>query len=391
MGIEPSGEVVLAGTWDQYSPPSHAYAFITKIDTDGHDEWYKQFSGSDDVLASDVGLDPAGNIILVGSFEGTVNFGGSTLINEQSRSLYLSKFDPKGQHIWSHGYGEHEYGSAWSVATDADGNVVLAGDFRGDIDFGGGPLKSKGDYDIFIVKFDPDALFRWNRSFGDHETQCVSDISITDAGSILVTGCFWGEVDFGGRRLRSLGESDIYVAALDKDGGHLWSDGFGDPADDQSGVSIAIDDQGKVIVGGDFRGTVDFGSGPLQSEDEIDIFLVKFGSNIAARGNPGPILTGGADGTPARTLQLCQNFPNPFNPTTTIPVEIPERTNATLVIYDVAGRVVRTLLDGVAGAGRKEIIWDGRDFGGNSVSSGVYFCRFAAGRVVQTKKLILLK
>jgi hypothetical protein len=88
---------------------------------------------------------------------------------------------------------------------------------------------------------------------------------------------------------------------------------------------------------------------------------------------------------------LHQNTPNPFNPTTTISFTLPERGRVTLAIYDVRGRLVRTLVDESVGEGYQERLWDGKDAKGARVSSGVYFYTLAAGDRTITKKMLLLK
>jgi hypothetical protein len=94
---------------------------------------------------------------------------------------------------------------------------------------------------------------------------------------------------------------------------------------------------------------------------------------------------------PVLSLTLYQNTPNPFNPTTTISFSLPDRSKATLCIYDVEGRRIRTLVDEVMKEGHQERVWDGRDASGNQVGSGVYFYCLTAGNRTLTKKMVLLK
>ena len=95
--------------------------------------------------------------------------------------------------------------------------------------------------------------------------------------------------------------------------------------------------------------------------------------------------------TPGRS-RLYQASPNPFNPMTKIEYELAGRQSVKLGIYDVKGRAVRTLLEaGIQSAGRHEVIWDGRSDGGESMPSGVYFCRLEAGDAFRTIKMVLLK
>jgi len=90
-------------------------------------------------------------------------------------------------------------------------------------------------------------------------------------------------------------------------------------------------------------------------------------------------------------FNLEQNVPNPFNPTTTIRFVIPEDGDVSLAIYDVAGRLVRTLVDGRRRAAHYEVVWDATDNRGVTAASGVYFYRLTAGNHVKTRKMVLLK
>jgi hypothetical protein len=86
------------------------------------------------------------------------------------------------------------------------------------------------------------------------------------------------------------------------------------------------------------------------------------------------------------TPLLCQNYPNPFNPTTAISYQLPSLTFVTLKVYDMLGKEVATLVEGVQSAGNHMVRFDG-----SAVRSGVYFCRLQAGSFNETKKLILVK
>jgi hypothetical protein len=90
-------------------------------------------------------------------------------------------------------------------------------------------------------------------------------------------------------------------------------------------------------------------------------------------------------------FELLPNYPNPFNPATTITFVIPEVMKVKLGIYDIAGRKIRTLLNNQHPAGRHQMVWDGRDDNGNMVASGIYIYRFRAGQFVQTRKMLLMK
>jgi hypothetical protein len=89
---------------------------------------------------------------------------------------------------------------------------------------------------------------------------------------------------------------------------------------------------------------------------------------------------------------LSQNYPNPFNPQTTINFTVKEQANVSLRIYNVAGQLVRTLVDETKAPGvAHTVVWDGRNNAGSSVSSGVYFYKLVTKSFTQTKKMVLLK
>jgi hypothetical protein len=92
------------------------------------------------------------------------------------------------------------------------------------------------------------------------------------------------------------------------------------------------------------------------------------------------------------SLALGANYPNPFNPSTTIAYEIPSATTrASLVVYDVRGARVRTLFEGTAKPGRHLVAWDGRNDAHDPVASGVYFYRLSTPARSLTRKMVLLK
>jgi hypothetical protein len=98
-------------------------------------------------------------------------------------------------------------------------------------------------------------------------------------------------------------------------------------------------------------------------------------------------------GTPAApaVFTLEQNFPNPFNPVTTIVFSLPEKGEAMLAVYDVSGRLVKTLHEGVLDQGRHKATWDGSNNAGRTVSSGVYFAKLVTKNNVAETKMVILK
>jgi len=131
----------------------------------------------------------------------------------------------------------------------------------------------------------------------------------------------------------------------------------------------------KPDAGGSYECWVETGTA-----DCVDVYCMGTGDDVS-----------GLRMVDTKRFHLYQNYPNPFNPTTNITFTVPGSAHTTLSIYNIEGRLVKTLLDSDFEGGVKTVTWDGRDARGNPVSSGVYFYRLSAGNDVMTKKMILLK
>lgn len=94
---------------------------------------------------------------------------------------------------------------------------------------------------------------------------------------------------------------------------------------------------------------------------------------------------------PVYATRLQGNYPNPFNPETTISYSLKSTEPVALGIYNIKGELVKTLVNDVKPAGNHSLIWNGKDNTGRAVSSGIYFCKLQAGKVSDTAKMILLK
>ena len=90
-------------------------------------------------------------------------------------------------------------------------------------------------------------------------------------------------------------------------------------------------------------------------------------------------------------FSLKQNFPNPFNPTTTISYSLPETARVRLDIYNLKGQLVKKLIDSEMAAGPHSVVWNGKDGNDQAVASGVYFYRISSPNNTQTKRMLLMK
>ncbi|MBD3403933.1 T9SS type A sorting domain-containing protein [candidate division GN15 bacterium] len=122
-----------------------------------------------------------------------------------------------------------------------------------------------------------------------------------------------------------------------------------------------------------------------QSRELIDWLLAdEIGHNVGA-----PRVV--AEPPMPTAVSLGANYPNPFNPSTTISFSLSAAGQARLEVFNILGQRVRTLVDGPHGAGVHSVVWDGRNNAGETVSSGVYFYRLTTDDVIESKKMLLLK
>jgi hypothetical protein len=184
-------------------------------------------------------------------------------------------------------------------------------------------------------------------------------------------------VVFYDRRYTTGNATDVFMA-VSEDGGATWSDikvsatSFTPQVDVFFGDYIGV----AALDGSVYPIWTRMDSGDLS----VWLALVDVPTGVDVAGRPA-----------AATPELLQNHPNPFNPATEISFTLPTHTRVTLTIYDVEGRRVRTLVDGALTSGTKRVAWDGRDAGGSTVSSGVYFCTLRTPESTVTRKMTLLK
>ncbi|MDQ3662841.1 MAG: SBBP repeat-containing protein [Actinomycetota bacterium] len=240
-------------------------------------------------------LDISGNLYVTGVFDGTEDFkpgsGTTTLTVAPSVSPagFVVKLDSAGKLLWAKRVGSSN--ASTSVAVDGEGSVVLAGTFRGTVDFDPGPevvnLTTTG-VDTFVVKLDSAGAFVWARKLGGPDTHLRidgSEVATDDADNIYVAGTFSGTEDFdpglGVTNLASAGEEDIFVSKLDSAGRFVWAKRIGNSFGDQV-YGLAVDSNRYVHITGNFSTIVDFNPGPgvfsLRAGDSSDAFVLKLDS-----------------------------------------------------------------------------------------------------------------
>jgi DNA-binding response OmpR family regulator len=277
------GTVNFGGTSLSSTPSGGKDIFIAKYSASGSLLWVKRFGATGDDIAQGVAVDSAGNIIVTGSFAGTVDFGGGLLTSTAGNvgsDIFLAKYSSSGVHIWSKHFGGG-YGNNYgvSVAVDASDNVIAAGMYYLGADFGGGSLSLKGSLDIYVAKFSASGTYIWSKGFGSPNADYLKGVAVDAGGDVAVTGNNTGPIDFGGGPLRvSTTSADLFLAKLSgANGGHIWSKAIGGTGA-TFGNSVAFDGDRNVIVVGTFTGSANFGGGSLVAPQTPVFVVAKYSS-----------------------------------------------------------------------------------------------------------------
>jgi len=291
VAVDGSGNVVVSGDFFgaiDFGDGSAAQAsaglsdvFVAKLDPSGAVLWGARFGGSGNDEGPAVAVDVSGNVVLVGSTNGPLDFGGGSLPAGGGTDLFVAKLEGAGHHVWSKRFGDATAQAGRAVAVGGAGEIVLAGQALGSLDFGCGAMPDVGGGDVVIAKLDPAGSCVWSKRFGDADVQDAAAVAIDAAGAVALVGVFHGSVDFGTGSLTSAGGKDLFVAKLDATGGAVWARGFGDTAD-QVGQAVALDGAANVVVTGYFGGSMSFGGTTLTSTDFYDVFLAKLDANTGA-------------------------------------------------------------------------------------------------------------
>lgn len=334
MAVGPNGEIYAGGEFKETGDGMPMRGFAV---WDGFD-WSAVGGSLGGMRARLRDIDVNGNDVYVGGYFPIVGTGGL-------EANHIARWDGEKWHALYEGIGYEESRLEPYVSAVAfyDGFLYVGGQFNR-----AGQAGANG-----VARWIPgvgwDTLGRGIRGTNSHIRTFYSD------GKNLFIGGTFTEVG---------NDYTKYVARWD---GHQWHP-MGSPLNNQ--VKTIIPYNNTLYIGGNFIGP-----------NETAMYIATWGEpQIDEPETPAPV-----------SFALNQNFPNPFNPTTTISFSLAAPSAVQLGVYDVGGRLVRTLANGVHDAGAHEIQWDGRNANGAPVSTGVYLYRLTSSTETLTRKMILLK
>lgn len=246
--------------------------------------WAQRFGGTDTAMASasdgrGVALDATGSIVLVGALGDTVDFGGGPLKSAGQQDVFVAKFGATGNHLWSKRFGDDFQQLATSVAIDQPGNVVVGGFYNGSINFGiAGHSWEGGISDGFITKLSSSGNEQWTVAAAGPALEVCASVAVDSGGNIFATGYFTNTVTFNFTTLTTTGGLDIFLVTLAPDGFVSWAKSFGD-SNLQAGLSIAVDGSGNVVLATRSTGPPSFGGATLPNAGGNDLYIAKFDTN----------------------------------------------------------------------------------------------------------------
>ncbi len=240
--------------------------------------WMQNAGGATIDEAYDVSVDPSGNAYSVGYFTSSASFGSTSLIANGSTDIFVSKNNNTGGFSWAVKAGGSGADRGTAIATDAAGNVYVTGYYNGTANFGSSSLTSNGLQDIFIAKYNTSGVLAWVKSAGSSESDFGFGIAVNSTGDVFVTGSFKGSATFGSTVVTAANTtSDVFITKLNSLGVFQWTKtGTGNYAN--LGRSVGCDNSGNVYFTGQYSDTITFDTQHNNQMQNI-IFVVKYNAS----------------------------------------------------------------------------------------------------------------
>ena len=254
--------------------------WVQKLNSDGTLGWAGQIGNSqtanDFVRPFGLTVSDSGYIYIGGYYQNNVDFDpgpGTNFLNAWTPELFVLKLDTSGQFHWvytTRAVGFNPAFSGWSVDTDPQGNVLVAGLINDSVDVDPGPGTQVlevlgGGYNTVVIKLDPTGGLIWGRSYGDGGQVQGTALAVDGQGNTYTGGTFSGTADMdpgvGVNTMTSNGGQDIFVHKLDVNGNLQWVKQIGGATQDKV-TKLAITSSGEIVASGLYSSVVDFDPGP---------------------------------------------------------------------------------------------------------------------------------
>jgi chitodextrinase len=234
------------------------------------------------VTPSGIATDPSNNVVAVGAFQSTVDFGNGTLSSAGGVDGFIVKYNPQGGLMWTKRLGSLGDDAVHSVSIDSAGNIVVVGYFSGTVDFGGVILTSitnlvLGQYvaDAFIAKYTPSGNLLWAKAFGGSSSDSGVALAVDASDNLFMAVTLQSaNAAFGTNIFSTAGSDDMVLLKLSSQGTVLWAKRWG-AANMDDAHAIAVDRAGDLVVVGYFANSTDLGGGTMNGSGNT-IFVAKY-------------------------------------------------------------------------------------------------------------------
>ncbi|MES2764993.1 MAG: T9SS type A sorting domain-containing protein [Bacteroidota bacterium] len=307
--VDKSGNVFTAGEFIEevdFDPGSGEFnlsatngnIFFSKLDADGKFVWAKQLtippSDRQGVNIREIKSDENGNIYIVGTYHGTIDFDpgqGAFTMSAYTRSIYILKLTSAGEFVWAKQFDSNPPGGYAEITSVeiTDNFIYTSGTFNSTYDFDPGTdtflltsTPGTPSLSVFISKLDIDGNFVWAKSIGNLFDTRTIDLSVDQMAEVYIIGYFSGEVDFDpnadSTKLNANGTKS-FLLKLNAEGNFVW-------VKELAGnrlTGISIDAMGNIIIAGEFEEASDFNPGAgiftLTPKGYSSIFILKLDYN----------------------------------------------------------------------------------------------------------------
>jgi len=230
------------------------------------DPWVYGISFASDGLLRpwELATDANSNIFLTGEFEGNLYLEEQIFPGMGASDTFLAKFDEQGTLLWCQTLISDFENAGLGVGTDAWGNSYLGGYYSGTIYCQGDSLVSNGMWDAYVAKFDPQGALQWLQGFGGEMNDIFHGLAVIPSGQVFAGGWFADAILLEDETLQSYGGSDAMVISLDTHGNLLWARHGGGPGVEY-GYKISCDNAGNSYLTGWGSAGSTFGEHILES------------------------------------------------------------------------------------------------------------------------------
>jgi hypothetical protein len=251
--------------------------FISKYDKNGKFQWVKTISGGSDESGNSIIVDNNQDIVIVGNFYEEIKIDQTEIKSKGNADIFISKYNRLGVLLWHKVLGSYRMDDAHEVKIDNSNNIYVVGRLSDSINIDNVILKSHGGIDGFIMKFNSKGNILFGKTIGGNEDDDIDDISFDNNNNIFISGVVSDSVFYDSSLILSTGYLNQYFAKINNKGNLSWIKTYGEDSNHEI-WDMNVDKLGSIYLTGNHRGaiTIDNIEYPSVSKRDYSMYLVKF-------------------------------------------------------------------------------------------------------------------